>query len=159
MIHLFLNDSLVQKIQPDKGKLADNLAYPPFHFKFRSFKPGILKAVGYIHGKAVAEDIVTTPKKASEIDLEVDKSTIELSKETADLVFVYARIIDKNGNICPLNSDTINFNLDGKGELIGMNPVCAEAGIATILLKTRPGEKYVIHAKSKELNSANLVLE
>jgi beta-galactosidase len=153
-VHIFLNDSLVQKIQPDKGPLSDYLAYPPFYLNLSNYKPGILKAVGYIQGKAVAEDIVISPGEASQLTLKIDKSTIELSKTAADVIFVYAQVSDNNGNICPSNSNAIFFDLKGNGVLIGKNPVNAEAGIASILLKTKPGEKYIIRAESKKLRSA-----
>jgi len=47
-------------------------------------------------------------------------------------------ITDANGTVVPSATNEIYFNLKGAGELIGENPVKAEAGIASVLFKGNP---------------------
>ena len=49
-------------------------------------------------------------------------------------MFVYASVVDANGTVVPDASTAVSFSVQG-AELIGDNPVKAEAGIATILVR------------------------
>ncbi len=157
-VELYLNNKLIGKHKPTIDKYSDHLPFPPFHFNLQGFKAGTLKAIGFINGKEVALDEIRTPLDPKDVILEADKSGIEISKTDSDLLFIYAKIADANGTLCNLEEAEVTFVLVGNGELIGENPVKAEAGIATILLKTKPGEKYKISASSSTLESANIEL-
>jgi len=136
-VALYLNDSLIKKINPTISTFSDALPHPPFLFSLDHFVPGELKAVGYINGKAVSKEIVRTSKQAKKIKLSVDLSGIPIHKTQPDVVFVYAKVVDEEGNIVSDATNEIEFQLKGnQAELIGNNPIKAEAGIATILLKT-----------------------
>jgi beta-galactosidase len=136
-VALYLNDSLIKKITPTINAFSDALPHPPFLFSIDHFVSGELKAVGYINGKAVTKDIVKTAKQAKKIKLSVDLSGIPIHKTQPDVVFVYAKVVDEEGNIFSDATNEIEFELKGnQAELIGSNPIKAEAGIATILLKT-----------------------
>ena len=55
------------------------------------------------------------------------------------MIFVYARVVDKNGTTVPNSTAAIEFSLEGNPKnvkIIGGNIINAEAGIATILLRT-----------------------
>ncbi len=54
---------------------------------------------------------------------------------SADVVFVYAKIVDDKGTVVPDINIPVEFKVKGPAELVGGNPVNSEAGIAAILLK------------------------
>ena len=56
--------------------------------------------------------------------------------KNSEIFFVHASIVDKNNTMISDFKGSVLFNIEGKGELIGENPVNFEAGIASILLKT-----------------------
>jgi beta-galactosidase len=61
------------------------------------------------------------------------------------MVFVYAKITDENGTIISTATNEVTFALTKENaEFIGENPVKAEAGIATIILKTTNFKKPIM---------------
>ena len=115
-----------------------------------------------IDGKDVASDVVRTPQAASKIDVSVDLRGKEISEETPDVIFVYAKILDKNGTLVPSAEEEITFELKANedAELIGENPVRAKAGIATILLKTKKVTAPIkIEASSPALSAGSLTIK
>lgn len=146
-VALYLNDSLIRKSGPIDNEYSTHLEFPPFHFELEAFEAGELKGIGFIDGQQVAVDIVNTPLEPTGINIEVDTSGIPLSNIDSDLVFAYAKVVDENGTTIPYDESTITFAIQG-AELIGQNPVKAEAGIATILIRTQPNQKFLIDAKS-----------
>lgn len=161
-VELLLNGSSIERKNALRDQYSSNLGYPPFNFKLEKFVPGTLMAKGFIDGKEVAIHKVSTPGKASQIKLEADLSGIPISSDHPDVVFIYARICDENGTLIHDASDLVYFKVGGNEanaspnrneanaspnndevdaspnwKLIGDNPVRAEAGIATIILKTK----------------------
>lgn len=160
-VELFLNGKSLGKQKPNQDKISTNLRHPPFTFKVPKYIAGKLEVKGFINNKNVANHIVNTPEKPSEIKIEIDVSDKEIDTKSNDLVFVYASVLDKNGTLLTDVDDKIQFNLKGNAELIGANPVKIEAGIATILLKINSKTKDLkIIAKTKKYNfSDSLTLE
>ena len=138
------------------------MPYPPFELDLKEFVPGELKAIGFIDGKEVATHSVQTPEVAFSIELKYDHQPKPISTNTPDVVFVYARILDKNGTVIPWAENKIKFKIISKensAKLIGENPINAEAGIATILLRTETkNSSIIIEANSEGLKSAELKL-
>ncbi|MBE0638254.1 MAG: DUF4982 domain-containing protein [Bacteroidales bacterium] len=158
-VELLLNDSLILRQQPTIDQYSTHLSYPPFIFQISKFKPGTLRAVGFIGDKPVAEHTISTPEKATTIKLEVDITTIPISKNTPDVVFVYALILDENGTIVPDADIKVTFSMSGNGELIGENPALAKAGIAAIVLRTENFNHPIkISASAEGLLSGELEL-
>jgi beta-galactosidase len=136
-VALYLNDVLVDKQKPLINENNNKLNHPPFVFNVNKFIMGTLRAEGFINGEKVASYVVKTPEKPSKIELTYDVSSKAINPDFPDMVFVYAKITDENGTIIPTANNEVTFVLtDGNAELIGENPVKAEAGIATIILKT-----------------------
>jgi beta-galactosidase len=157
-VALYLNDVLINKQKPTINENSDKLNHPPFIFKIEQFTAGTLRAEGFIKGKNVVSNVVTTPKKATKIELAFDVSSKVINPDNPDVVFVYAKITDEFGTIIPDAINEVNFTIsEGNAELIGANPVKAEAGIATILLKTSHLKTPIkITASSDQLQKGTL---
>ena len=102
--------------------------------------------------------VIKTPEKATEIELSYDVSYKAIHPNNPDVVFVYAKITDANETITPDATGEVTFALsEGNGELIGANPVQAEAGIATIILKSSNVKIPIkITASSENLHNRTL---
>jgi beta-galactosidase len=138
-VELYLNDQFVtSKKRKDIAEFSDSLLYSPHVFELPHFVPGTLKALAFIDGKKVAEHRVSTPKTAKKIKLDVDESGLPLVSGVDDVVFVYAKIVDENNEIVADATNEISFSIVGnqEAEIIGPNKMNAEAGIATVLIRT-----------------------
>lgn len=156
-VAIYINNKLIERKTSERDNASNQLNYSPFIFHLTKFIEGQLKAVGYIANKAVNEDIVITSGKKDYLKLSFDKSTKNLKADGSDVVFVYATICDSEGNIVTDSDDSISFAIKGNGKLIGQNPISAEAGIATILLKAGNTLKDItIEAKSNRLSSGSI---
>ncbi len=89
----------------------------------------------------------------------MDLSGKEIQSGENDVVFVYATVTDKSGNTVWEANYPVTFELEGEGELIGQNPIEAEAGTATILFRAgeNPGS-VTVRAASEGLESADITL-
>ncbi|SNC65935.1 beta-galactosidase [Hymenobacter gelipurpurascens] len=158
-VELQLNGRTLARQQPDKDRYSNHLAHPSFTFTLPKFTAGTLKAVAYQNGKAAAEYTQRTPGPAHHIQLTFDKSGRELTAGRQDAVFVYATVVDAQGTPVPDATSAIQFAATGNAELLGDNPVKAEAGIATTLLRagSTPGAVSVT-ATASGLPDAKLEL-
>jgi beta-galactosidase len=153
-VELFLNDESMGRLGPDTDRVSTHLNHPPFTFELDEFKPGTLKAVGYIDGEPAVEKERITPGEASAIQLSIDESGREAEAGQNDILFVYASIVDENGTVIPDADPEVSFEVEGDAELVGYNPINAEAGIATILLKVGESSgEITLRANSDGLNS------
>jgi len=159
-VALYLNDVLVSKEKPTINNNSDKLEHAPFIFKVAEFKAGTLRAEGFINGKKVASNSVKTPETASKIELSYDLSSVKINPDFPDMVFVYAKITDKNGTVIPTATNEVKFILaEGNAEIIGQNPVQAEAGIATVILKTKDlKKKIILKATSNKLQENTITI-
>ena len=160
-VALYLNNELVGKQKPSLTEFSEELPHPPFVFKIPSFQKGTLRAEGFLDGKKVSEHVVKSAEQASSIQLTFDESNVKINPEFPDVVFIYASIMDANGTIVSDATNSVEFSIEGENaELIGQNPIAAEAGIATILLRTKNFKKSIkIIAKSANLKEATLELK
>ena len=159
-VALYINDKLIEKKLVETTSYSTYLKHPPFNFQINTFKPGRLRAVGFIDGQEVAEHSVTTSKKAFKINLDIDTSgkTLEMGKD--DIVFIYASILDKNGTVVTDANHKIDFTIENDlAEIIGPATVNAEAGIATLLLRTNYTKELInIKATAENIKSAKIQL-
>ena len=79
------------------------------------YQPGVLRAVAYNGGKQVAVDEIHTAGEPAKIRLVPDRATIAADND--DLSFLTVRIEDKDGNLCPLADNLVNFSVTGAGKL------------------------------------------
>jgi beta-galactosidase len=154
-VKLMVNGKQIARQTPDKEPFADQLLHPPFTFTINKFEPGILTAIGYINGKEMVSSAQHTPANPYSIQLSIDTAGKSLQSGKPDVVFVYARITDVNGNLVPDAKNVVKFTVKGNAVLVGADPVKAEAGIAIIVLKTGgiPGEIF-LSASSENLKNA-----
>ncbi|NJB71956.1 beta-galactosidase [Saonia flava] len=159
-VALYLNGEKIEHKKPSRDAFSDELEYPPFVFGISKFEVGKLEAIGFINGKEVAKHTLSTPAEATKIELSYDISGKPLEQGTNDIVFVYAKIVDDEGNLVSNAVKKVQFNIDTDVvEIIGGNPVDSEAGIATILIKVYAKSKgFSIEAKSEGLTSEPLKL-
>jgi len=158
-VALYLNDVLIAKERPVVDINSDQLQHPPFIFKISRFVAGTLRAEGFIKGQKVISNEVKTPETAAKIDLSYDLSSQSINPTAPDVVFVYAKIVDKNGTLIPTAVDEVTFSLtSGNAELVGGNSIKAEAGIAAILLKTKDLKKKIVVTASSTLLKSNTLI-
>ncbi|MCC8089728.1 MAG: DUF4982 domain-containing protein [Rikenellaceae bacterium] len=80
------------------------------------YQPGEIKVVAYDeNNEPVAETSVKTASKPYRIELIPDRSVLD--KNSKDLSFVTVKVVDKDGNLCPVADNEITFNVSGVGEL------------------------------------------
>ena len=157
-VELLLNGQPVARQKPDQNAVSDHLAHPPFTFAVPAYVPGTLKAVAYRAGQPAAATERRTPGAAHHLLLRYDHSGRPAGPQ--DVVFVYASVVDASGTVLPEATAAIKFAVRGHAELVGDNPVRAEAGIAPVLLKTGPGQGSVqVTATAVGVAPATLKLE
>lgn len=149
-VRLYVDEILVGEQEPDDVCVK----HPPFTFKdvkrkFKGRERSVLRAEAIVGNEVVAEQSVKSPGIANSLLLEADYEGIDLKADGADIIAVRCYMKDRDGNTVPLSCDNhpIKFSVAGEGRIvgdgeIGANPVCAEAGIATVLVRstTEPGE-------------------
>ncbi|CAM4218429.1 beta-galactosidase GalB [Zobellia roscoffensis] len=92
------------------------------------YQPGNLKVIGYKDGKAVAEKVIKTAKKASKIRLTADRT--EITADGKDLSFIEVDITDADGNLIPNADNQVQFTIEGAGSLAAVgngNPASLES--------------------------------
>lgn len=78
------------------------------------YEPGVVKVIAYDkEGKRMAEKEMYTAGKPHHIELIPDRSQIKADGK--DLSFITVRVVDKDGNLCPLAENEISFRVKGAG--------------------------------------------
>lgn len=162
---LFVNGVSHGKLSLDEGV---------YRFKWNDvvYQPGSIRVVGYDRdGNALCEKEIRTAGDASRIVLEADRTTLLADGE--DLSFITVKIMDNEGNICPLADQMVQFEVEGAGilECVGNgNPICIESyqasersafhGMCLLVVKTKveAGEIKII-ASSEGLREAKMILQ
>lgn len=92
------------------------------------YEPGELTAVAYdMDGKEMGRTTVRTAGKPYAIELVPAKENI--TADGKDLIYVTVRIVDKEGNLCPLDSRKVRFDVSGSGKFRAVangDPTCLE---------------------------------
>jgi beta-galactosidase len=158
-----------------------DIPHPPFTFKVGDFSStrsmlfgntaapgapggpvGELHAEGLIGGKVVAEHVVRSPGVPQRLQLHLDTCGLEPVADGGDWVRVYAHVCDARGTTYPYADDMVTFSVSGEAALIGderifANPLRAEAGIATALVRmTRTAGSITVTATSPGLQESTL---
>ncbi|MCK5845027.1 MAG: DUF4982 domain-containing protein [Victivallales bacterium] len=134
-VELEINGRHIARNAPDSDDKSSNLPHPSFTFENVAYEPGFVKAIAYVGSTAVCSHVVRTHGRAEAVFLSFDECGRPLAGDGVDAVFAHASIIDENGTLVPDSTATITFSLEGRGVIIGENPVNARGGIATVLLR------------------------
>ena len=111
------------------------------------YEPGELKVVAYDKdGKAVAEEVVRTAGRPDHIELVADRSqmpalSVDANGNALDcpsLTFVTARIVDKDGNLCPDADAQLSFSVKGKSARFNS---CCNGDATSLEVLTQPTMK------------------
>ena len=91
------------------------------------YRPGILRAAGYVGDRVVAEHALQTVGEPACIRLIPDRTTIEAA---GDLSFVTVEVVDHAGRLHPNAAHEITFSLSGQGTLAAIgsaDPISTES--------------------------------
>ena len=77
------------------------------------YEPGELKVVAYRDGAPADSAFVRTAGKPHRISLSYDGHA--LKSDGKDLAYVTVSILDKKGNLCPLDGSLLKFKVSGAG--------------------------------------------
>ena len=158
------------------------LPHPPFTFKVGQIsedettlymtgvaRPGTrvgeLKAEGLINGKVVATHAVRAPGVPAALRLEADLGGKDLVADGNDWIRLHAYVCDSRGTTHPYANDEVMFAVEGEGTIINdarikANPVRAEAGIATVLVRgTTHAGAITVRASGFGLKPAEVKVE
>ncbi len=115
------------------------------------YEAGEIKVVGYNGGKPVSEKSIRTASEPAIIKLSADRTTIDA--DGRDLSYVTIRVEDKDGNLCPMADNLINFSVEGAGKLIAVGNgnsaslesfqaphIKAFSGMCVAILRSEAGE-------------------
>ncbi len=81
------------------------------------YEAGTVKVVAYNEkGEAVAEKEIKTAGKPYKIELIPDRT--EITADGKDLSFVTVKVVDKEGNLCPVAANQIKFKVKGNGKYV-----------------------------------------
>jgi beta-galactosidase len=139
-LKLYLDNKLVATARPDRTGFP-HLAYPPFlaHLPVRAGTRPELRIDGYRNGKVVLRRQFSADPTGDVLTCVADDSA--LTADGQDATRIEVRALDRYGAARPYVQGSVNFTLDGPGELIGDNPLDFEAagGAAAVWLRTQRG--------------------
>lgn len=150
-----------------KSVSLPDMLHPPIVFRDVPWEAGELRAQAIVDGKVAAEYAVRTPGKAKKLALRPQWAGEQRwTADGADVLIVHALILDENGTLVKACEQPVRFIIEGDAQIVGdgqkwvhANPMQAEAGIATALL--RAGEragKVVLRAECEGIEPAQIEL-
>lgn len=83
-----------------------------------TYTAGELKAVAFKNGKEIGEASVKTAGKLHSLKLTPDRT--QLKAGTNDLSYILVEAFDKDGNLCPLADNLVQFEIKGPGVIEGV---------------------------------------
>jgi beta-galactosidase len=129
------------------------------------FQPGTLRAVAYQNGRETVSQEVRTAGPPARIRLLPDRNVIQADGD--DLSFITVRIEDKDGNLCPLASNLVQFKLSGPATIAGVDngnaatvePFHADhrqafKGLALLIVRSRQSQPGEIRVSAASENLA-----
>lgn len=163
-VELFLNGKSLGK----RTKTSDRL-----HAIWENveFEAGEITAIGYKNGKEILRHSRKTADKAEKIVLTADRKV--LKADGYDLAYVTVECADAKGNLVPTAMNQLYFEVDGVGELVGVDNGNAAGGeslkgnkmklfngkaIAIVRTKRNESGKITLKVTSDDMESATVKL-
>jgi beta-galactosidase len=136
----------------------------PFRLNWNvAYEPGELKVIAYKDGKAVAEKTIVTAGKPDHLELIPDRT--EIDADGNDLSFITVKVVDKDGNFCPLADNLVKFKIEGpatiaavgNGNAATTEPFIADYrntfnGLCMLIIKSKSGEKGEVNIEATSEN-------
>lgn len=125
------------------GNIIAKGGSPDYVFDTGNYEKGTLRAAGIMDGKEAALYSVTTPGKAAKVKISLREDGILPVADGRDLIPVYFRITDAEGNLVDTAEREIMIRVDGEGTLVGggqarlkVSPQTTEGGIGFAFIRT-----------------------
>ncbi|MBN1780331.1 DUF4982 domain-containing protein [bacterium] len=137
-----------------------------------NYEPGQLLAVAFKNGKETGRATMNTAGEPEKIRLTPDRDV--LSADGCDLSYILVEMLDRDGNVCPLADNRIQFSLKGPVEIAGvgngdqnsLDPFQADYrtlfyGKAMLILRSKEGRKgkATVEASSDGISSARVTVQ
>ena len=123
------------------------------------YAPGELKVVAYKDGKPWASETIKTTGPAAGLQLAPDRATV--TADGLDLSFVTVRIADKDGLTVPRSNNSVDFKIEGPGEVVAVDngdPTSFEPfqasrrrafnGLALVVVRAKRGQAGTLTLKA-----------
>lgn len=133
-VELRLNGKPIARRQPTRDRISGRVAHPPVHFFTGGFAPGKLEAVAFIGGQEVARHAVDTAGPATRLCVKLDDAGVQTGAR--DLLFLRAQVLDADGRLVRTSKARVRFTVGDGWEVVGPNEAAAEAGVASILVRS-----------------------
>ena len=158
-LKIYIADHLVAEVDPDRKQFA-HLKYAPFVVELGELfhKWGDMRIEGYIQGKQVIVKNLSGDGVDKKFALLPDDTT--LLADGADSTRVVLRVTDEFDRIRPFADDSIRFEIQGPGEIVGDNPFSLIGGTGAVWIraKEQPG-KVRLTAIHPQLGSQTVEFE
>ncbi len=132
------------------------------------YQPGELKVIAWRNGSKWAADSVATTGKPDRISMTSDRAII--SAGGSDLAFITVAVEDSKGQKVPRSDNTINFTIEGPGEIVATDNGDATShvpfsstqkksfnGLCLVIVKgLKNSSDFTLRAESKGLKSSSI---
>lgn len=98
-------------------------------------EPFELRAVARDGTRIVAEHRWVKPGAAVRLSLYADSLGVPPREGVRDRVYIYARLLDADGNLVPRDGVKVRFSIKGDARLLGASELTTQAGVAGVLLE------------------------
>ncbi|MEM9983730.1 MAG: glycoside hydrolase family 2 TIM barrel-domain containing protein, partial [Bacteroidota bacterium] len=158
-VELYQDGKLLSSQFPDQRAEAPFVSHPNFTFH-HDWNQGVIKAVAYLEGQAVATHQRSFPGSASQLSLEIERDQKPFFANGSDVKTVNCYLLDAQGERVITAENRIQFQVEGQGALIeashiDANPRTPFYGVATAYLRSTPqAGPIVVRAYAKGLGEA-----
>lgn len=167
-VELIADGKTLGKQKPDSEYYGNNsgemlstasLPHAPIIFKNANNNAKILTAIGYIDGKAVAEQTVAKPQNATAIKLKAESET-PVRANGSDVKLIWVSIVDDNNTVVK-NDKYVSFSVEN-GYVIGYESVNTVGGQIGVWVRANVSEadtRLTLTASAENLKSDSVSID